>query len=305
MLNKKNISSGKIAVIVFFGGLGGLTVGIANPKSHQLVLPFSGTEIEIGILADIFFGSMAGLVAYFFLGIMLGFLKDKTETASDWMRLIAISILAGYMGINYLNSTAEKFQELKQELRTTAENVIRDVGNKNIASMHIQGGMLELAKGKETQKKDEFGLTEQNREARERFAKALLYFQLAKDADSTDMTARIEKAKVHRAIAQLSEKMKDENQKNDHIQKAFNTLNNVIEDDPNNARAYYNRACYSALFCLSEKNIPEKVRSDLIKARDIVSDYGELSKKDKDFEDIRKKKDNPRYAKLIKLVTNS
>lgn len=74
---------------------------------------------------------------------------------------------------------------------------------------------------------------------------------------------------------------------------AIEVLNEIIEANPNDARAYYNRACAYSL-----KNEQDKAIYDLKKAIELNIDYKFMAMDDKDFDNIR---ENQEFKKLLEL----
>ncbi len=233
----------------------------------------AATEIEIGFLGDILVGAVTAVAAFFFFGAILGFASLKFDTIQDWLKLFSLSILTGFMGIELMFSMTHNLQgqfdtlndsvaEVKQSMVTVQADV-KNTKKLNEATILIQEGIAKLNRGKEEWdiiKNDFDRLPPDERRvltpdmegnlntARKYFNDAVLRFDRALEIAPDNTQASIEKAKALKSLSLIAKRVNDKKEQDELLKQAIQILDEVLAADNANVRAYYNRACYHALY---------------------------------------------------------
>lgn len=98
---------------------------------------------------------------------------------------------------------------------------------------------------------------------------ALQHLDRAIQRSPQNAYARIQKGFVLKRLGQIKD--------------AYDIVNNLVMEQPQNQTAWYNRACYGVILGYDKK----QVFSDLRRAISLFPPYREFSKRDPDFDDIR------------------
>ncbi len=254
------------------------------------------------LLYDIFIGSVAAVIALLFLKPL--FYKkppaEKKKQEPDFMKIAAISFLAGFMGISLItvskNTALKMLNQKVSNIELTLEN-IRKIDQANDA---IKRGTARVKNGASYfyTLKTELNLTPKFR--KKLFNKTLFHYKIAlarfsraKEEDKANKLTYIQEAKTYHYCSELYALMSEfpEHSQNEQQRRYFEqmkltfqektifTLNVLTELDKNYGRAYYNRACYKFQFGFEA----EDVARDLARAFELNSLYREIYRLDEDF----------------------
>jgi tetratricopeptide (TPR) repeat protein len=324
----------KVIPVFMFGALGGLVIGFTQKTSYEILIPFTNNYyIEIGVIGDLLIGGLAAIAILFFLSPLLSQSLNKAEwETKTWIAIISISVLAGFMGISLLSNLSSNLFAKLNKVETSVGNVsrrVRVVENLTEASIQIQEGVNKIDEAKlikiskedkeklSLYKKDllnEFGRISKksgedeiskiannfiNKETK--YLHALLRFERALAIAHDFPKAMIEKAKVHRGLAQLYELVYPDEKKR-QVSVAIKILNQVLIQDPNHSRALYNRACYYSLFYQELNKDSKIIFADLSHAIKLQPIYWNLCQTDSDFDNVREEQGFKRLLEELKTI---
>lgn len=191
------------------GALGSFVAGLTSKRTYNLRLPFSGRSVEMGYLGDIAVGVAASLGALFLAKSLFAVPLDGISKTEDFIRLMAISLIAGFAGIKLLTRVTGQIVERISTLNQRLDQVV----SASQAAELVRQADLKLEKNRLEQ------------------AKAL--YEKALKLDPKYSPALTGLARVAR--------------KGNKLDEAIALLDRAIEANPNAEKAYYNRACYKAL----------------------------------------------------------
>jgi len=290
-----------IGIIALFGASGGVIVGITRSSSYRVRMPFFGEGlIEIGIFGDVFIGAVTSIAAFYVIGSLLGLGDKEYETPAEWIKLISLSIIAGFAGLGLISNLSDQLVTKLTNVQSLVENVESGVvafRQANEAATQVREGIEKMNKGNALRKSatDDEGLRNSEwslRQALPRFSRAL-------QVDPGNLKARVERAKVYSGLARTYTKMDAPNlvRPIEFFMKAIEVLDEVVEEDPRHARAYYNRACYRAL--LDDETAALAALEDLELAIEQDPIYLQLQGRDSDFDSLRNRED---FKRLIERL---
>ena len=258
------------------GAVGGFIAAFRHPVENQIYLPWigrsaaggkEGPKIKIGFLGDVIVGVGAASAAYAFFSGMFPNVAEQSFIAM--IKFAGWGIVAGYAGIAVLDkASAELFRAKAEELddktnRLNSKTTELEKQTKILKLVVESGNCLAkkaFARAVETSK-EALALDPQNEDARMNLALALSYCDPGNYAEPIRL------------------------------------LDELIQRNPKNARAYYNRACIKAL------NLPKfpvgDVVADLQKAVAIEDDYKTLVAGDDDLGKNGKIKDLPEFKAFL------
>ena len=222
-------------------------------------MPWTGRQIEIGFLGDIFVGMAAGNAVFFFAASLFnvkldGVTLDGATPVSDHMRIITLAMLSGFAGIRALSAMSSKVLE---KISSLDERVDQIEKSEKISEVLRQADML----------------LSQNPD------QAMALYGQVLSLNPANRQAMIGKSKALRRLARLKE--------------AIEILTEIIKDDPKAERALYNRACYKNLSGSYKK---EEVLDDLKKAIALFPFYRQYALADPDFKSLS---EDVEFKKLV------
>lgn len=240
-----------LVVIGMAGSFGGFVFGISTETHHKLQVPIKGTTIQLGFVGDLLAGMATSYGVLFLVDSFVGESVDMTKL-HELLRLISLSILSGFAGITLLSKASKQFSE---NISNRLSKI--DAQNKNIQQE------LKAAQLRDIETQAEFFLREK------KYEQAIYACDEMLGIEPNSDLALILKGKAFRLKGKLAD--------------AKGLLDTVIKRNPNNARAYYNRACYR---CLQKEPIAD-ILSDLAKAIEIRASYKKFALDDPDFDTIK------------------
>jgi tetratricopeptide (TPR) repeat protein len=234
----------------------------------------------LGFWGDMLVGVAAGLSLFVGLEGLLGVGLSERNTAEDYLRLVALGIISGYMGTSILDAIAlalsTRIMQRRQKFDEEAEKV-REL-EARIAATDQVSHLIHVG--------DAFRRWGDHQEAKR-------YYDQALNIDPNNVHILIHKSFV---LAEQAEKLGlDNGRRADLYEQAIELMNDGIRTGAPEApklRVYYTRACYRAQLpqAQEEKRINEIV-NDLGIAIRGNSLYAAMAARDKDFDPIRKTKE--------------
>lgn len=318
MQNKKKT----YIMVPLFGSIGGFVLWISrggNYLCYRDTLLFIENITLRALLYDIFIGSVAAVIALLFLKPL--FYKKpqeekKKKQEPDFMKVAAISMLAGFMGISLITVSKDTALKMLNKKVANIELNLESIRKIDQANDAIHRGTKRFNTGYSYYEKLKSGKELNSKQRKQLFDKvlfnykiALARFKRAKDEDKANKLTYIQEAKTYHHCSKLHELMmkfpeilSDEKLKLYYVkmkmlfqEKTIFSLNVLLELNKNYGRAYYNRACYKFEFGYEA----EDVAKDLNKAFELNSLYREIYRLDEDFTSNYK-----RFALVRALVEN-
>jgi tetratricopeptide (TPR) repeat protein len=242
-----------LVILTISGGFGGFIAAFSSEKKNDVILPFcEGKALRLAFLGDIAIGIAAALVSYTLLGIIPNTQSQQQNkpTADTAARYIGLGIAAGYTGIKVLDrASIELLREKQKELSNSLEVVHGEVAKSATVNDLISEGRTSTLSGK--------------------YHLAIEIYKRTLEIDPTNSSAKL-------GLAVASNYLNS----NDHVE-PVKLINEVIQSDPNLAKAYYNRACIKALN--QESYSTEEIMKDLKEAIRLDENYRQIAQTDDDF----------------------
>lgn len=242
-----------LAIIMTSGAFGGLIFGLFTQSTYKVRVPFSGKLLEVGFVGDMIVGVGAAISIFFVAGPLFNLKFNIEMDAQAYLQIIALGIISGFTGIRLLSSMSDKLLERISEIDERIEHVEK---YDEISELLSQADYLQQI----------------NPES------SLIFYDKSLKIDPENESVLIGKAKSLKRLNRFKE--------------AITILTQVIENNPNAERAYYNRACYKALSPQFDKN---EVFVDLRKAISILNVEG-FAYSDPDFKSLY---DDPEFQKIV------
>lgn len=258
-----------VILIILGGSLGGIIRGLSRTQDLILTLP-NGTKVDLGFLGDMLIGVGASFGVLIFMTPILELDFDKDITNKIMIKLISVSIIAGYAGIALLSQLSSRLvRQLQEEMSENIEE-IESERNSDVYAEEAKKIANEL---KNKKKKDED------------FHEALnAAFGLVNHALSIN-------EKNLKAISTKGNLLKLA----DKVDEALIQANKILHINPKSETGYYNRACYKCLL----GNYPlSDVLADLAAAIKLLPVNKYWAQQDDDFSRI---KPDPKFRKLVGL----
>jgi len=190
------------------GAFGGVVLGMVRETRYRIHMP-GGNKMEIGFFGDALVGIAAALSIFTIAGSILNISFDKLNEPEEFIKIIALSVLAGFAGISLL-----------QKLSENLINKVREI-NKDVEELKLKEKSSEfLARGEFLANNDQHD-------------EAIEYFDLALSVDSKNELSNICKAMSLKRVGK--------------VQEAYDLMDQIIKGGSNASGAHYNRACYGAL----------------------------------------------------------
>jgi tetratricopeptide (TPR) repeat protein len=289
-----------VGVVAIFGALGGFVLGMTYPAAHEITMPgLAGRSYPMGFLGDMLVGAGAGIGAIFLLGALFGVDLNKVLTNTDWARLVSLSVLCGFMGIKlfegFSHATEKRLSEavgdkIQEKVQASEQRLNESVDRQLTAYNYLLEGKKGIVEAKKLIH-DGNGISDSEK-AQETIDRALLDLDHALLHKPNDTEAMIEKAK---ALALYAKNLPDGSKaRKQRLSEAIQLLSDVIENDPDDPRPYYNRACY---YSLLQTNIDQALK-DLDKAMSGQESYAKFSAEDGDLAYLRESQ-GPELARIV------
>ena len=237
-----------ILLISACGAFGGLVCGLSATSRYRLRMPWTGRQIEIGFLGDIFVGTAAGNAVFFFAASLFnvkldGMTSDGATPVADHMRIMTLATLSGFAGIRALSAMSSKVLEKITSLDERMDQIEK---SEKISEILRQADMV----------------LDQNP------GQAMALYSQVISIVPANRRAMIGKSKALRRMARLKE--------------AIEILTEIIKDDSKAEQALYNRACYKNLSGYPR----EEILDDLKKAIAQLPFYRQKALIDPDFKSL-------------------
>lgn len=287
-----------VMVIGLFGGFGGLigallkthAVNAFSDRSQratgagkdadniylrQFVLPCPlnpSRPKRLGFAGDFIVGVAAGISVYMGLEGVLGVDLGKMADERDVLRVVALGIISGYMGAQLLDGVA-----LVVGKHLNAQQAkLSDQQQKHLIALKRQEEKLHAKE--QVSRLLRFSGHFRRGESLEK-AQSLCEEALA--CDPGNINAKIELLLIRRRYASKQET----DRKNKLLSEVIDDFSNIINDDPNNGRAFYNRACCRIVCFGGEAR--EEILEDLKEAFERDALYQHMVCIDDDFKCLK------------------
>ncbi|MCP5141206.1 MAG: hypothetical protein H6980_02495 [Gammaproteobacteria bacterium] len=190
------------------GAIGGLVLGIAKETSYRIRV-IGGKQVELGFIGDAIVGFASAMAFFAFAGPILNIDLTKVTEAHEFIKAIAVSIIAGFGGIGLLQKMTDNLSKQIQQVSSDVEQI----------KLHEKSsGFLEQA------------LFFRNNNL---YEEALLYYDHALKVNPDSKGALLGKGFVLKRLGRIND--------------AWNMVDKLISIEPSHQTAWYNRACYGAL----------------------------------------------------------
>lgn len=269
-------------IIVIGGAFGGFVDGLKSENDYAI--NFGNKKWRIGTLGSVFVGATASIAIFTVVDAVFNVkLNFELSDSKEFIKLVAWTVLSGYVGPRLLNPLSEAFvKKVAAESVRRELNTIQDVNENVKISMEKAAqklseydGLKIYDKYKDPSFDFEF--------AKKILDEAKMNYDLALESNPSDLTGLIGKARVLRRMAELAGYKDDEGLKIKYWDQAMSILNQLVKSNPDSSRVLYNRACY--LIALGKK---EDAKADLEKAIKIQPGLKIYARKDRDFISVRK-----------------
>jgi len=287
-----------LLIISLAGAFGGFVDGLSTRKPYTFA--YKDKTTDIGFLGDIFVGAAASIAIFTVAGAVFGIDNNwhEIETPAVFMRVVALGVLSGYVGIRLLNPLSAKL--VKEIADDAAKKAVQESATVNWeVALNVQEGNQIISDY------DRILLDFNNdhkkllasakiNEANNMLKEAAARFDMALSVDPISRDANRGKARVLRREAEIAKAGGNDTDAANKWKSAIQLLTEIIQRDPNSAFALYNRSCYRLL-----SNAPkDSVLEDLEAAIKIHEQLKGRALRDPDFKVLRDNNDKE-FNKLL------
>ena len=197
-------------LLLVAGATGGFLYGLVHHEHHVFRSPFRGTEIEVGVLGDMFAGCCGSIGIFLVAGNLLVLSWEKVpDDTGETLKVLALGVVTGFAGLALTRGLSSSIVSKVEQATGDIEALKR--GGK--LGEFYDKGILDYAD--------------------ERYDDALESFNKIRDIEPHNVDVLLVSAKALKRLGKHDE--------------AADLAARAVGVDPKNHRARYNLACYRCL----------------------------------------------------------